>query len=216
MKEPFNWGGGLDPKCEPQLLSIGNEVFTSNLGLSYEVTAIWRLDGDTGAITHLPSVSYLNNTLENCLTENVIVDLRKSDSAIPIQAWWISWSPSSTASATAHCTVMSDSAPTNITLQARYSGTGNQAYGYVISDNYTTQASVWWGTRLLNAYWSGVLSTMAKVDLTERVQDNVSYWIGANFNYGWNYGENKRYVRPVVACIGFVFELFTQTALQCP
>lgn len=209
MDKAFSWAGGLDPRCEPQLLSIGSQVFTSNLGLAYEVTAIWSLDSKTGVITHLPSASYLNNILENCITESVIVDLHKSDFTNPNQSWWISWSPSSSAVATAHCTIMSDSAPTNITVQVRYSGAGDEVYSYIISDNYTINSSVWWGTRLLNAYWSGVLSTMAMVDLSEPVKDNENFWVGANFNYGWNYNQNKRYVPSSIACIRFSFEMFT-------
>ncbi|KAH8881958.1 hypothetical protein GQ53DRAFT_886259 [Thozetella sp. PMI_491] len=165
MEPPFNWGGDLDPKCEPQLLAIGDKLFSTNLGLSYEVTSISRID-ETGQTASLPSVQYLNNTLEGCITDSVVVDLHKNDLTLPPYAWWISWSPSSTATATARCTIMSEDAPTNITLQVRYSGAGDGTYSYVVSQNFSDHASLWWGTRLLNVYWSGVMSAMALTALS--------------------------------------------------
>ncbi len=168
MEAPFNWGKDLDPTCEPQLLSIGDRMFSTNLGMSsYEVTSITRYQDDASTPISMPSVLYLNNTLENCVMESVVLELRKNDFAKPQNAWWISWSLSSYATATARCTVMSETSPSNITLQTRYSGAGDgKNFAYLISDNYTTRASAWWGSRLLNVYWSGVLTTMASANLS--------------------------------------------------
>lgn len=75
-----------------------------------------------------------------------------------------------------------------MTITTEYSGSGDQIYSYVIEDDYKTHASVWWGTRLLNAYWNGVLATASR--MTE-VRDGKRYVVRAHLYYTLNPFENE-------------------------
>ncbi|KAH8664874.1 hypothetical protein BGZ61DRAFT_462478 [Ilyonectria robusta] len=165
MKEPFNWEADVAVKCQPKILSVGDRFFTSNLGLQYEIKSITRSTDGSTRPTSLPSVPYLNNTLEGCYLTQSVLNLQKADSAIRA-TWWLSWI-TSTAVATAFCTIMSEQGAVNLTLGVQYAGETDHIYDYVIEDNYTTHASTWWGTRLTNAYLAGVLATMSQIVYSE-------------------------------------------------
>lgn len=185
MRAPFNWGDSLHPVCVPKLLSVGDQFFTTNLGFYYEVTSLSRWNNDSLEATSLPSIPYLNNTLEGCRTDHIQISLRKADQGIP-PTWWISWSGSESIT-WAHCTIASESGPANVTVQVKYSGEGDENYDFVIEDNHKTHASTWWGTRLLYAYWMGVLSTISQAEYTED-----DYYTKASFDYYWNQTDTKR------------------------
>jgi hypothetical protein len=164
---------------------VGSQLYSSNLGFYYTLTSISRWDDATQGETSLPSVVYLNSTLDDCRTDNVNIKLRKYDSSSPPNAWWITYTWSSSVT-TAICTVASENGPTNITLEVTYSGNGDTVYDYFINDNQTTRTSAWWGTRILNAYWNGVLSASSQ----EQAPPNTS-WVGGALNYGWNNSQTK-------------------------
>ncbi|KAF4961849.1 hypothetical protein FSARC_10035 [Fusarium sarcochroum] len=84
-------------------------------------------------------------------------------------SWWLSWI-TSFPTATASCTVMSNMGLMNLTLGVEYDGEGDHIYNYVIQDDYKTHASTWWGTRLLNAYFTGILTTMSQ---TQQLNDTA-------------------------------------------
>lgn len=184
MKEPFNWEDDVAVKCQPKILSVGDRFFTSNLGLQYEIKSITRSRDGSTRPTSLPSVPYLNNTLEDCYLTQSVLNLQKADSAIRA-TWWLSWI-TSTAVATAFCTIMSEQGAVNLTLGVQYPGETDHIYDYVIEDNYTTHASTWWGTRLTNAYLAGVLATMSQI-----VYSEDSYLAHGAITYTRNQTQNK-------------------------
>lgn len=186
MKAPFNWGDRLRPICEPRLLTVGDQLFTTNLGFTWEITSISRPSASIQGFTSLSSIPYLNNTLEDCRLDKVSITLIKADLAPP-PGWWISWTPSY-ATTSAICLIMTESGPTTITLQTPYQTLGDSSYSYVVEDNYTTHASIWWGTRLLNAYWIGLESVMSITEL----QDDNEFFMRGVLDYHWNYTETKR------------------------
>lgn len=87
MTAPFNWDNDVVPKCEPRLVSVGDRFFSTNLGFYYEVISISRYDGNRRGTVSLPSVPYLNNTLENCHTDDVKINFVKSDLSSPPDSW---------------------------------------------------------------------------------------------------------------------------------
>ncbi|KAI0394598.1 hypothetical protein F5Y17DRAFT_427399 [Xylariaceae sp. FL0594] len=182
-KAPFNWDSSADPQCESQIVSVGDKFFSSNLGLTYEVMAISQLREGGDRPTVLPSVLYFNNTLENCHMQKVDINLLKEGTA---HFWWISWR-NSESSATVQCSIVSESGYSNITLRASYKRTGAVnnpydnvvIYDHVINDNATTHASAWWGTRLIESVWYGVMTSMAYTDR------NGSY-VSAGVQFYWN------------------------------
>lgn len=83
--------------------------------------------------------------------------------------------------ATVDCTVVTESGRVTITLVTEdVTGEGPHDYSYVIEDDYEKRASVWWGTRLLNAYWSGVMTAAANMT---NIFDTETYAISGNFSY---------------------------------
>jgi len=191
MKSPFNLGDRLRPECEPRLLSVGDQFFTSNLGFTWEIAKISRSSDNFKGFVSLPSTPYLNNVLEDCRLDKVAISLVKSDISFP-PTWWVSWSPSET-TASAFCTIVSESGSTNVSIQTTFGGSkqGSLNYDYIIEDNYTTHASFWWRTRLLNAYWVGFEAMMA---LAETDRDD-SFYNRGTFEYHWNETNEKRSVK---------------------
>lgn len=182
MKVPFNWGSTFKPDCEPRQLSVGDQFFTTNQGFYYTLKSI-RKGGHV-----LPSLSYLNTTLQDCITRSVEIRLRKSNIQ-PDATMAISWG-SSELSAAVECTVYATEIGfVDITMILEFTDS-DLTLGYpfpatapfVISDNYTTRASVWWGTRLLSTHWTGVLKAMA----TAPPLSNGRFWMRGSFTYTWS------------------------------
>ncbi|TDZ25562.1 hypothetical protein Cob_v001817 [Colletotrichum orbiculare MAFF 240422] len=159
-RPPFNWQSDVQAKCQPYLLSVGDSFFTSNQGFRYTVKAI----GDS-AENSRSTVGYKNNTFHNCVPTRIAFKLRKVDTAAP--SWWLSWSDSSTMEATVKCGIITDDGLIDVTLAIVDASHGDRDYGYVVNDDYRTRASIWWGTRLLNAYWNGVMSAASQMGDSE-------------------------------------------------
>jgi hypothetical protein len=66
----------------------------------------------------------------------------------------------SNAEARAHCNILNDDGISTINFSASYATVATE-YAYVAIDNATTHASVWWGTRLLNNYFTGLQYIMS-------------------------------------------------------
>ncbi|EWZ01338.1 hypothetical protein FOYG_00988 [Fusarium oxysporum NRRL 32931] len=189
MKAPLNWDNNMKVQCQPKILSVGDRVFSTNLGFQYSVKALTSSDDDSDFRETYPSIAYLNNTLEDCYLTRVDINLRKSD-ARASNSWWLSWITTFT-DATASCNVMTSEGLVNITLGVEYTGQSDHIYDYVIEDDYKTHASTWWGTRLLNVYFTGILSTMSQ---TQDLGDD-SYWMtgGITFTTNPNIKDSQRY-----------------------
>ncbi|KAM5358469.1 hypothetical protein ACJZ2D_015256 [Fusarium nematophilum] len=175
MKAPFNWESNLDTQCQAKMLSVGDRFFTTNLGFQYTVKAISVTD-DSENPKPLPSVPYLNNTLQDCFLSEVVLKLRKTDTA-PSGTFWLSWT-ASTNDATASCLITTDLGTVNLTLGVEYEAINSRQYPYILQDNHTTHATTWWGTRLLNPYWAGVWEAMSKTQL-----DDDTYWSYGSVTY---------------------------------
>ncbi|KAF0316346.1 hypothetical protein GQ607_016446 [Colletotrichum asianum] len=177
-QRPFNWQSDVQAECQPHLLSVGDSFFTTNLGFRYTIKAI-----TDPAKTSLSTIGYKNNTLQSCIPKEIELRLRKSDTAAPpAPSRWLSWIDSSIL-ATFNCTIATDDGLMTITVTTEYSGSGDQIYSYVIEDDYKTHASVWWGTRILNAYWNGVLATASRMT---QVRDGKKYVVRAHLYYTLN------------------------------
>ncbi|KAH7487102.1 hypothetical protein BFJ63_vAg9465 [Fusarium oxysporum f. sp. narcissi] len=140
MKAPLNWDNNMKVKCQPKILSVGDRVFSTNLGFQYSVKALTSSDDDSDFRKTYPSIAYLNNTLEDCYLTRVDINLRKSD-ARASNSWWLSWITTFT-DATASCNVMTSEGLVNITLGVEYTGQSDHIYDYVIEDDYKTHATL--------------------------------------------------------------------------
>lgn len=165
----------MDAKCQPYMLAIGSSFYTSNLGFQYTVKKIEVPGNDTRT---LPAIGYRNTTLENCrLSEIRLLLARTLGSEGP--SWWYAYRKSTVAT-TLRCSVPFDSGVAEITLTAEAIGSSS-TYDYIIDDDYKTRASVWWGTRLSQAYFVGVLAAAAEAPF-----ENDNCIIDADLKYGEN------------------------------
>ncbi|KAF4342813.1 hypothetical protein FBEOM_3221 [Fusarium beomiforme] len=176
MKPPLNWEN-VRVKCQPKMLSVGDRFFTTNLGFQYSVKGINLLNDDSEVQKTYPSIPYINNTLEDCYLSRIDINLRKSD-ARASSSWWLSWITTFT-EATVSCNVMTSEGRVNLTLGVEYKGQSDHLYDYVIEDDYKTRASTWWGTRLLNVYFTGILTTMSQ---SQDLGDDV-YWMTGGITF---------------------------------
>jgi hypothetical protein len=159
-KAIFTWGDDkLNPKCQHLDISVGDEFMTTNLGLRYTVTGVFFRPGATSPWAQRSSLSYHNNTLTNCQVDLINVDLVKADNSEPGKHYWWSWMDSD-AEATAHCDITNEDGLFTINFMVKYK-TLSTLYNYVAIDNATTHASVWWGTRMLNNYFTGIQYVMS-------------------------------------------------------
>ncbi|KAF6803188.1 hypothetical protein CSOJ01_11053 [Colletotrichum sojae] len=173
-KRPFNWQDDVQAECQPHLLAVGDSFFTSNLGLRYTVRTIADKDSRSRS-----TMSYKNNTLTDCVPTTIELRLRKVDTAVPPAApWWMSWTDS-TMTATLDCVVVTDDGPMTVTLVAADTGSGDHTYDYVVDDD-SARGGFWWGTRLLNAYWNGVMTTAAHMT---NLDGSKRYVVRAGFTY---------------------------------
>jgi hypothetical protein len=152
----------LAAQCQHLDIPVGYQFMTTNLGQTYIVSNVTFQDAKTGQGQQRSSLSYLNNTLTSCQVDSITVNLRKVDlSASGPGLYWWSWRDSS-ASASNSCNVDTQEGLFRIAFRATYELTNNIAYDYVVVDNYTSAASVWWGTRILNNYFTGIEWLMAR------------------------------------------------------
>ncbi|EEU43519.1 uncharacterized protein NECHADRAFT_101122 [Fusarium vanettenii 77-13-4] len=171
MKPPFSGENSLEPKCEPKMLSVGDSFFTSRLGFQYTIKSLRRFNESDESMETLPSIPYLNNTLEDCFLDRASLKLIKSD-AIGSRTWWISWSAASTVEATAACRIMTQHGRINISLALQYQGRADHLYG------------------LLNAYLAGVWQIMALTQQVSGAKDD-HYWAFGDIAYIRNLSEQN-------------------------
>lgn len=156
----------------------------SHLGLTYTLTSVWTGQSVDDATTTLPALAYLNNPLEDCHIDYVNVNMKRASStASPPMPWWV-WDPS-TAIASGHCTIATNTGFVNATFTAAYTDL-ERSYDYVLDANYTTSASIWWGTRLVNAYWQSSLWAMGSTNYTDIAfhgNTNTINWDSVSIKY---------------------------------
>jgi hypothetical protein len=178
----FTWGSvKLKALCYQLEIPVGYQFMSSNHGFTYTVKSI--VTGSANQSQQLGSISYLDNTLQGCQVEGIDIALsRTADNA----AWW-SWSGHVTA--TASCQFTNDATTSKITFGTEYNqksgifayNSSLAKYDYVAVDNYTTRAPVWWGTRLLNNYYAGVLTAIT--GQKSNYNDTESDYINADISY---------------------------------
>ena len=64
--------------CFLAMYLCSTDIFTNQTGLIYTLTNVWQPDNNTlGALSS--SLTYLNNTIQNCLINNIQVDFESED-----------------------------------------------------------------------------------------------------------------------------------------
>lgn len=159
----LTWGDdNLRPKCQRLDISVGSRLMTTNEGITYSLRTIYGQENAQKEMKQHSQLSYLNNILRNCRVKSVDVFLRKADDSVPPSHWW-SWA-FSYAVAEAECEVINEAGLFILGFSIRYE-TPAKSYDYVSIDDYVTHASVWWGTRLLDNYFNGILTMMSQLQI---------------------------------------------------
>ena len=161
---PFSFGDDkLQPKCQPLDMPVAHAFMTSNLGLQYEVDRVTfdgkdRTQGLAGDLR--PSVPYHDHVLTNCEVDRIAIAMQKTDQSRPGDSAWYSWR-SSRAVAYAHCQIPSDQGMYNVNFSTVYSSI-NEEYRFLAVDDPRNSSSLWWGARLLNNYFFGLQTILAR------------------------------------------------------
>jgi hypothetical protein len=164
--------------------TVGSQFITTNSGFTYTIQTIDFYPKGSSSPQEVGSMSYMNNTLEDCSVGLVQAFLRKGDNSDPGKRYWWSWG-TSTANAVPSCNIVTDEGRFNIAFTATYSGYFED-FSYVAVSDPNTRASVWWGSRLLNAYFNGLEVLMTGYFPDSATINSPDYTIG-QLSYGqWN------------------------------
>lgn len=88
QKAPFSWVSKTSASCQPALLTTGSTYFTSNLGFSYVLDALWREGLHETQNRILPATAYENALLEDCRVPLIEIDFVRNDQTMNEKNWW--------------------------------------------------------------------------------------------------------------------------------
>ena len=158
QKPPWNLMTKLTASCQAQDTALNTELFTTQLGLTYGLANVWAESSD-GSTIMSPSLTYLNNTINDCSVQNILVDAENNNKIgnFPFWAW-----QTTKVSAIATCSIDNATPPTSINLTVQYqpvpqtdtatsdlmNGVAGQASGFFHLDR-KHKASTWWAQQLL-------------------------------------------------------------------
>lgn len=85
---PFALASKFKTTCQPRDIPVNTQLFTTNMGLTYTLTNVTRTS-PLGKVDIFPSLTYLNNTIQNCSVEKVLLDGVNSNRLgnAPYYAW---------------------------------------------------------------------------------------------------------------------------------
>jgi hypothetical protein len=168
---PFTFGNdNLKPKCQPLDIQLGHNFMTTNYGLRYTVTAINFLANANASMEPRPSLPYQNSILKDCQVNGVDVHMTSRKTTPNPSDWW-AWTGSVVA--TTQCEIRRAEGIYVLYFDTWYPGAldpHNEFTRFIVKDNATTSASLWWGARILNNYFMGIYMLLAE-DLRGRYDD---------------------------------------------
>ena len=161
----------VEASCQSQNVGLNTQLFTTQLGFTYGLSNVWSYASDGSTIIH-PSLTYLNNTLENCSVNNIFIDLVNTNTFGNNAGW--SWQTSTT-SAVATCSAYNGESRSFFNMTAQYqiassidSGHSNGITNGVALGNIgflnldqKSKACLWWGHELLVMWFWNMIDTLA-------------------------------------------------------
>ena len=152
----------IQPICTPFYLPVGSKFFTNQTALTYTLQDIWQTSpGGAGAGDLVsPSLTYVNNVLENCSVTAIEMDWAAMDRTAN-QLAFAEWGALvrtyatcavSTASGTVflNMTQEYDYVPPTVSMKGLYTFLGSN----FLTRNQTDRTGLWWGESLLSVYWA--------------------------------------------------------------
>lgn len=76
---PISWFAKVSTTCQGQIFQVNSQFFTDKLSLPYTITGIWQINR-FGLPVILPSVQYMDNPLQDCSVNQILLDIDPSSS----------------------------------------------------------------------------------------------------------------------------------------
>lgn len=169
----------VQPTCQAVNLPINSQFFTNHTALTYTLTSVWQQEGRN--VTFLPSLTYFNNVLENCVITSIEIDVEAMDRSAN-QIAYSEWGETIRSYIT--CSIQNFNSTTLFNLTQKYNyvpadvtfeDIGQFVGSNFLERNKTSKASLWWGESLMSTYWavvSGAMQTIRK-NQTENGQAGI-------------------------------------------
>ncbi|KAK4949764.1 hypothetical protein LTR10_011606 [Elasticomyces elasticus] len=166
-KSPFSYSSKLSPSCQPANIAPSTQL-TAKSGSQYTLGNVWTED-EKGAVTPLPSLTYLNNSFTDCNFQGIQIFLLNYDPVSNGHYW--NWNRDSSATGYVTCSIDNGQLPVHLNLSitvksALQGNPGRSGYEYLTAKQQT-QASLWFGQLLMWMNFNQMLFQMAEVNYTE-------------------------------------------------
>jgi hypothetical protein len=175
----------LSPRCEPKEITIQQKFNTNKNGFIYSLSGIRNIQG-TEAVP-VPSMLYLNNTLEDCTINYIKIEMAKHMGRTAQQVAWQRFGPQLFAAMSCSITNLEGSMRFNLTTEydlvpptaaKRFDLSAGQPdkwiwaaeqnlYQFVTSNN-TKDPAMWWAESLMSYGW---LDTSSKMEAANSKED---------------------------------------------
>ena len=178
QQQLLSWKSNVRGTCEPQNIAVGSQIFTNHSGLTHTLSAVRN-----SSQASLSALRYIDEPLSDCQTTEIVVDLRRADSARASGGWW-SWRDT-VATANSICRIRASE-------DRRVKADANATFEFNITTTFKLQSGSL--NFLLDAspendnakYWGGQLSAVYYMILTQRMSQlapssGVSYDFGRFF-----------------------------------
>lgn len=184
-KPAFGGINKLASKCEAKEISVQQRFNTNKNGFIYSLSSIQKIQDD--GTFPVPSMLYLNNTLEDCTINYIKIEMAKHMGRTAQQVAWQRFGPQLLAAISCSITNLQGSMRFKFTTEydlvpptanKRYDLTGGGAdkwayaaeqnlYQFVISNN-TKDPAMWWAESLMSFGW---LDTALKMEQANAAED---------------------------------------------
>lgn len=154
----------IQPTCQAVNLPINSQFFTNQTALTCTLTGVWQQDG--GNVNLLPTLTYFNNVLENCVITSIEIDVEAMDRSAN-QIAYSEWGETIRSYIT--CSIQNSNSTTLFNLTQEYDYVPTEVafadIGQFVGSNFlernkTSKASLWWGESLMSTYWAIVSGAM--------------------------------------------------------
>ncbi|MCJ1375102.1 hypothetical protein MMC20_006336 [Loxospora ochrophaea] len=168
-----NWPSYLTskvkPSCQSVDINVNSLLFTNQTALTYTLTDVWQVPADGSNRTILPSLTYFNNVINQCVVSSIEVDLEALDRS-GNQIAYSEWGASIRAYITCaiegeagqisfNLTTTYDYVPETVAFSGLYRFLGTN----FLNRDKEKRASLYWGESLMSMYWVYLTRTMQDI-----------------------------------------------------
>lgn len=90
QRQPILLVANTQTSCQSLDVQIESQFFTNKRNLRYTLDHVWQYEKSGSDIVPLPSLSYTNNAIENCMVDAIRLQL-ESTSRTAEQVGWTGW-----------------------------------------------------------------------------------------------------------------------------